>query len=68
MYKFVLKGNKMSTFDELLAEEMKNFEFKKEYEALEKEFSVINFTGNDSNVKNNKNADSKFCKNLTAKT
>lgn len=31
----------MTTFDELLAEQMKNPEFKKEYEALEPEFAII---------------------------
>lgn len=31
----------MTTFNELLAEQMKNPEFKKEYEALEPEFAII---------------------------
>lgn len=31
----------MTTFDELLAEQMKNPEFKKEYEALESEVAII---------------------------
>ncbi|MBQ2679759.1 MAG: helix-turn-helix transcriptional regulator [Firmicutes bacterium] len=31
----------MSNFDEFLAEQMKNEEFKKEYEALEPEFAIV---------------------------
>lgn len=31
----------MTTFNEFLAEQMKNPEFKKEYEALEPEFAII---------------------------
>ena len=35
------RGLDMSNFDEFLAEQMKNEEFKKEYEALEPEFAIV---------------------------
>ena len=43
----------MSTFDELLEEQLQNLEFKKEYEALEPEFTALNnsIVNDDTNLK-----------------